>query len=103
VVGFDLTSIASIGSAVALLVFSTVTVGHFRLYRATGASIVVLVIALIATLGTLIIFCTTTLVNEPATAIALMVIVALAVAIDLLWKRTRGLREAANETEHHDG
>lgn len=103
VVGFDLTSIASIGSAVALLVFSTVTVGHFRLYRDTGASIVVLVIALIATLGTLIIFCTTTLVNEPTTAIALVVIVVLAVAIDLLWKRTRRLRRAANETERHDG
>jgi amino acid transporter len=93
VVGFDLTSIASIGSAVALLVFSAVTVGHFRLYRKTGASIVVLAIALVATLGTLIIFCTTTLVDEPATAIALVVIVALAVVIDLLWKRTRSRRE----------
>ena len=42
VAGFDLTAIASIGSAVALLVFSTVSVGHFRLYRQTGANIVVL-------------------------------------------------------------
>ncbi|MET1051830.1 MAG: amino acid permease, partial [Mycetocola sp.] len=102
VVWFDLTSIASIGSAVALLVFSTVTVGHFRLYRETGASIVVLVIALIATLGTLIIFCTTTLVNEPATAIALLVIVVLAIVIDLLWKRTRGAREPATTSEVND-
>ncbi|MET0887846.1 MAG: hypothetical protein ABWX92_15515, partial [Mycetocola sp.] len=101
-VWFDLTSIASIGSAVALLVFSTVTVGHFRLYRKTGASIIVLVIALIATLGTLIIFCTTTLVNEPATAIALLVIVVLAIVIDLLWKRTRGAREPATTSEVND-
>ena len=44
VVGFDLNKIASIGSAVALLVFSAVTVAHFRLYRETGASIIVLVV-----------------------------------------------------------
>ncbi|MET1016686.1 MAG: APC family permease [Leifsonia flava] len=99
VVGFDLTSIASIGSAVALLVFSTVSVGHFRLYRETGASVVVLAIGLIATLGTLIVFCTTTLVNEPATAIALVVIIALAVLVDLLWKRMRTSREAADPRE----
>ncbi|MGC5222483.1 APC family permease [Micromonospora sp. DT81.3] len=83
---FDLTSIASIGSAVALLVFSTVTVGHFRLFRETGANIVVLVIALVATLGTLIVFCTTTLVNEPATALALLAVVALSIIADFGWK-----------------
>lgn len=83
---FDLTSIASIGSAVALLVFSTVTVGHFRLVRETGANIVILVIALVATLGTLIVFCTTTLVNEPATALALLAVVALSIIIDFAWK-----------------
>lgn len=88
VVGFNLNAIASIGSAVALLVFSAVTVGHFRLFRQTGASIVVLVIALIATLGTFVVFCTTTLVNEPATAIALLAIVVLAVVVDLVWKST---------------
>ena len=48
-----------------------------------------LVTALIATLGTFVVFCTTTLVNEPATAAALVVILALAVIVDLLWKRTR--------------
>jgi len=95
VAGFDLTAIASIGSAVALLVFSTVSVGHFRLYRETGANIIVLVIGLIATLGTLIVFCLTTLVNEPATAIALVVIVALSVVIDLVWKRSRDRRQDA--------
>jgi amino acid transporter len=83
---FNLTSIASIGSAVALLVFSTVTVGHFRLFRETGANIIILVIALLATLGTLIVFCTTTLVNEPATALALLAVVALSIIIDFAWK-----------------
>ena len=91
---FDLTSIASIGSAVALLVFSTVTVGHFRLFRETGANIVILVIALVATLGTLIVFCTTTLVNEPATALALLAVVALSVIIDFAWKGAAARKRA---------
>ncbi|KQZ11144.1 amino acid permease [Agromyces fucosus] len=86
VIGFDLNKIASIGSAVALLVFSAVTVAHFRLYRETGASIIMLVIALVATLGTFIIFCTTTLVDEPTTALALVGIIVLAVAVDFTWK-----------------
>ena len=40
VVGFDLNKIASIGSAVALLVFSAVTIAHFRLFRTTGDLVV---------------------------------------------------------------
>lgn len=97
---FDLSSIASIGSAVALIVFSTVTVGHLRLYRETGAKPVILVIALIATLGTLLVFCTTTLVDEPVTAIALVVIIALAILADLLWKRIRKGRELSDQDAH---
>jgi len=96
VVGFNLNNIASIGSAVALLVFSAVSIAHFRLFRITGANIVVLVIGLVATLGTFIVFCTTTLVNEPATALALVAIIALSVIIDFSWKasaRTRSRPE----------
>ena len=37
-VGFDLSSIASIGSAIALLVFALVTTGHLRVRSETGAS-----------------------------------------------------------------
>lgn len=93
VVGFDVNKIASIGSAVALLVFSAVTVAHFRLYRVTGANIVVLVIALITTLGTFVVFCATTLVDEPTSAIALLGIIALSVIIDFGWKA--GARRSA--------
>lgn len=96
VVGFNLNNIASIGSAVALLVFSAVSIAHFRLFRITGANIVVLVIGLVATLGTFVVFCTTTLVNEPATALALVAIIALSIIIDFSWKasaRTRTHQE----------
>ena len=86
VVGFNLNAIASIGSAVALLVFSAVSVAHLRVRRETGASLIMIIIGLVATLGTFVIFCTTTLVNEPTTAITLVAIIALAIVIDLVWK-----------------
>jgi amino acid transporter len=92
VVGFNLNNIASIGSAVALLVFSAVSIAHFRLFRITGANIVILVIGLVATLGTFLVFCTTTLVNEPATALALVAIIALSIIIDFSWKASARTR-----------
>lgn len=93
VLAFNLNSIASLGSAVALLVFSAVTLAHFKVYKQTGAKLFVLV----ATLGTFVVFCTTTLVNEPATALALLVILALAVLVDLLWKRSRTAGDSTAE------
>ena len=86
---FDLNKIASIGSAVALLVFSMVTVAHLKLRQQTGASVIVLVVALVATLGTFLVFCGTTLADEPATATALVAILVLATSADLLWKHSR--------------
>lgn len=95
IVTLDLNSIASLGSAVALLVFSAVTVSHFFTYRETGASLFVLIVALAATLGTFIVFTMTTLVNEPRTALALVVILAAAIGLDLVWKRIRRARADA--------
>ncbi len=92
IVALDLNSIASLGSAVALLIFSAVTTAHFRVYRETGANLIVLIIALITTLGTFVVFCLTTLVNEPKTAIALVVIIAAAFLLDFVWKRVRERR-----------
>lgn len=93
IVLLDLNSIASLGSAVALLIFSAVTASHFRTYRETGASLAVLIVALVATLGTLIIFVTTTLVNEPKTAAALVVVIVAAIVLDLAWKRARNRQQ----------
>jgi amino acid transporter len=87
---FDLTAIASIGSAVALVVFTLVTFGHLRIRRATGARTWVLILANVSTLVVLAAFATTTLVEEPGTAVALVVILLLGVVLDLLWKRRRG-------------
>jgi len=96
VIGFDLNKIASIGSAVALLVFSAVSVAHLRLFRKTGANVIVLLVGLVATLGTFVVFCTTTLIDEPATAIALIAIIAVAVILDFGWKAAAKRRQRSS-------
>ncbi|HEX6149818.1 APC family permease [Nocardioides sp.] len=89
---FDLNAIASIGSAVALVVFSLVTFGHLRVRHETGARLWLLVLADVTTVIVLIAFAFTTLVDEPGTAVALLVILALAIVADVSWKSRRGAR-----------
>ena len=93
-VGFDLNAIASIGSAIALVVFALVTVGHLRVRRDTGANIAVLLVGLTATVVVLVTFAITTLVEEPSTLVAIAVVLALSIAVDLGWKRSRTARLA---------
>ena len=86
---FDLSAIASIGSAVALVVFSLVTLGHLRIRRDTGAQLWLLVLADVGTLVVLAAFAFTTLVEEPGTAVALVLILLLGLVLDLAWKSRR--------------
>ena len=88
-VGFDLSAIASIGSVIALLVFGLVSVGHLRVRRETGAQAWVLVLAVASTVIVLVAFVVTTLVEEPGTAVALVVILLASVGLDITWKRSR--------------
>ena len=88
-VGFDLTAIASIGSAVALLVFALVTAGHLRVRSETGAQHGLLLLAIATTAIVLVTFAFTTLVDEPATAVTIVAILLLSVVLDLAWKRSR--------------
>lgn len=87
---FDLSAIASIGSAVALVVFTLVTFGHLRVRHETGAQAWLLILADLMTVVVLAAFAVTTLVDEPATAVALVVILLMSVVLDLVWKRRRG-------------
>ena len=89
----DLTAIASIGSAVALLIFTFVTIAHVRVRSTTGARLWVLLLALLTTVSTLFAFATTTLTEEPATAVTLLALIALAIVLDLVWKAVRSRRE----------
>jgi ribose/xylose/arabinose/galactoside ABC-type transport system permease subunit len=93
-VGFDLSSIASIGSAIALCVFTLITAAHMRVRHETGAHMAVLVLGVVSTVTVLVTFVFTTLVDEPATAVTLAVILLLSIIIDLAWKRTRNSRTA---------
>ena len=95
VVFFDLSSIASIGSAVALMIFALVTVGHLRIRAQTGARLSILVLALATTGITLLTFIFTTLIQEPRSIVTLLAILAASVALDVGWSRVRSGRVAA--------
>ncbi|SDJ40103.1 Amino acid transporter [Frankineae bacterium MT45] len=98
-VGFDLSSIASIGSAIALIVFGLVTVGHLRVRSETGARTWILVLGVASTSVVLVAFALTTLVNEPGTAIAMVVIVLVSIAIDFIWKRRSSAQRGGRSRE----
>ncbi len=89
VIGFDLSAIASIGSAVALMIFAFVTLAHLRVYRDTGARPSVLVLALAVIAVTLLTFIFTTLIHEPASIVTILGILALSVGLDIGWSRKR--------------
>jgi amino acid transporter len=87
---FDLSAIASIGSAVALILFSFISAGHLRIRAETGARAWLLLLAMGTAVVVLIAFALTTLVEEPGTAVALIAILVLSFIVDAWWKRARG-------------
>jgi amino acid transporter len=91
---FKLDAIASIGSAVALLIFTLITAAHFRVRSQTGASAAVLTLAIVAAGGVLLTFVLTTLIHEPASMVTLGIILVLSAGLDFGWKRVRSDRTA---------
>jgi amino acid transporter len=91
---FDLTAIASIGSAVALSVFALISGGHLLVRDRTGASAPVLLLGVASTVIVLATFAVTTLVDEPGTLVAIVVILLVSLAIDVTWKRRRDAEPA---------
>ena len=73
--------------AIVLMVFTLVSVAHVRARDETGANLALLVTAIGATVSVLIAFALTTLVDEPGTAVAIVVITALSIVLDLVTKR----------------
>ncbi len=89
VVAFDLSAVASIGSAVALIIFDLVTVGPLRIAADTGARRSILWLAL-ATVGVaLVTFILTTLIQEPASIATIAGILILSVVLDRVWSGRR--------------
>jgi len=93
---FDLSAIASIGSAVALMIFGLVSIGHLRVRQETGANLGVLVLAIATTVISLVTFIFTTLIEEPASIATLIAIVIVSALIDLTWARIRDRRATAS-------
>jgi amino acid transporter len=89
VLWFDLSAVASIGSAIALVVFTLVTAGHLRVRRETGARTWLLVLGVLSSAIVLLTFAATTLIEEPGTAIAMVLILVFGIIIDLVWKQRR--------------
>ena len=89
---FDLTAIASIGSAVAMLIFLLVGVAGLRLREQTRSSAAVIVIAMALTTLVLVLFSIDTLENDPGTFVAMVVIALLALVLDRLSTRARNRR-----------
>jgi amino acid transporter len=91
---FDLSAIANLGSATALLGFLLVSIAHLRVVRETGAKRWIIVLGGLVTAGTFVYFTATTVAGDPVTLTALIVFIALAVILDLVWKRMRGAYHA---------
>lgn len=86
---FDLSAIASIGSAVALTIFGLVTCAHLRVFRETGAQPAILVAGLLVIAITLLTFIFTTLIDEPTTMFTLLGIFLVSAGLDVRWSMTR--------------
>jgi amino acid transporter len=87
--GFNLDAIASIGSAVALVIFTMITAAHLRIRAETGAKLPILLLAIVAAGAVFVTFVFTTLIHEPASIVTLLVIVVLSIGLDYGWKRSR--------------
>jgi amino acid transporter len=83
----DLSAIASVGSAISLVIFLLVGVAAYRLREEIGALAAVVLAAIGLTGLVLVFFAVDTARNAPETFSAIIVITALAVVLDLLWKR----------------
>ena len=97
---FKLDAIASIGSAVALLVFTFITAAHFRVRADTGASAAILALAIASAGVVLLTFVFTTLIHEPASMLTLLAIFVLSILLDVGWKASAAGRAARVRPAH---
>jgi hypothetical protein len=73
-----------------------VTIAHLRVRSETGARLIPLLLALLTTGATLVVFAGTTLVDDRASTLALLGIVLGSIALDAVWKRIRRGRLATS-------
>jgi amino acid transporter len=86
----DLSAIASVGSAVALLIFLLVGAAGYRRRAETGSNPLIVLLAIAVTAIVLVFFAVDTARTAPETFVAIVGITALAIVLDTLWRRARG-------------
>jgi amino acid transporter len=101
VIFFNLSTIASVGSAVSLSVFLLVAVAGLRLRNEIRASLLPVVLAIGSTGFVLAFFAVDTLRHDPGTFVVMVVLVGAAVLFDFLWKRARKERPPAARGVSH--
>src|SRR5215211_4340977 len=89
---FDLGPIAMMGSAAFLIVYATVSFGHLRVHRETGARPSILWASLITLLIMFVLLVIHILRNQPAAALALFVTLAVIALIEWSYRRWTGRR-----------
>ena len=97
--GFNLDAIASIGSAVALVIFTMITAAHVRIRAETGAKLPILVLAIVAAGAVFVTFVFTTLIHEPASIVTLLVILVLSIGLDYGWKHFQSGKPKPKDVE----
>jgi amino acid transporter len=83
----DLSAIASVGSATALVLFLLICAAAYRLRASTGSSVVMIALATLVVLVVLLAFAIDTIRNAPQTFTAMIVIGVLAVVLDAVTRR----------------
>lgn len=95
----DLSAIASVGSAAALMIFLLVGWAGYRLRAETGSNVAVVLTSVAVTAVVLVFFAIDTVQNAPQTFVAIVAIAIVAVLLDLVWTRRRDHRRAAAAAE----
>jgi amino acid transporter len=83
---FNVSAIASIGSAIALVIFVFVTIAHLRMTDETKASRPVLYLTLLATALAFLLFCWYTFKTAPQTFVILIASIILAWVVEAIWR-----------------
>jgi amino acid transporter len=96
---FDLSAIASLGSAIALAIYVLITIAHWRMAQETKASKVMLALAFFATVLAIVLFSWYTLQTDPQTFTILVVTVILAWVVEAIWRGISKRELRASEVE----
>jgi len=92
---FDLTAIASLGSAIALGIFLLLSIAAFRLRGETSSNPIVIALGALSTAVVLVVFLLDLFANDPRTFLVLLAFLVAAVVLDATWAQMKSARARA--------